>query len=75
MVWPAQATLPPWARKTPKIRLTETWKAGQRIFAARDSSGVDYVYLWATSRVGFGTKRPMCYRHHKTLGAIVKTCG
>ena len=28
-------------------RLTETWKAGQRIFAARDLSGVDYVYLWA----------------------------
>jgi transposase-like protein len=28
-------------------RLTETWKAEQRIFAARDLSGVDYVYLWA----------------------------
>ena len=28
-------------------RLTETWKAGQRIFAARDLSGADYVYLWA----------------------------
>ena len=28
-------------------RLTETWKAGQRAFAARDLSGVDYVYLWA----------------------------
>ena len=28
-------------------RLTETWKAGQRIFAARDLSGRDYVYLWA----------------------------
>ena len=28
-------------------RLTETWKAEQRIFAARDLSGADYVYLWA----------------------------
>jgi len=28
-------------------RLTETWKAGQRAFAARDLSGADYVYLWA----------------------------
>ncbi len=28
-------------------RLTETWKAGQRLFAARDLSGADYVYLWA----------------------------
>jgi transposase-like protein len=28
-------------------RLTETWKAGQRAFATRDLSGVDYVYLWA----------------------------
>jgi len=28
-------------------RLTETWKAGQRAFAARDLSVVDYVYLWA----------------------------
>jgi transposase-like protein len=28
-------------------RLTETWKAEQRIFAGRDLSGVDYVYLWA----------------------------
>jgi transposase-like protein len=28
-------------------RLTETWKAEQRIFAARDLSGVDYVYLRA----------------------------
>jgi transposase-like protein len=28
-------------------RLTETWKAEQRSFAARDLSGVDYVYLWA----------------------------
>ena len=27
-------------------RLTETWKAEQRSFAARDLSGVDYVYLW-----------------------------
>jgi hypothetical protein len=27
--------------------LTETWKAEQRAFAARDLSGVDYVYLWA----------------------------
>jgi Transposase, Mutator family len=29
------------------IRLTETWRAEQRAFAARDLSGVDYVYLWA----------------------------
>jgi transposase-like protein len=28
-------------------RLTESWKAEQRAFAARDLSGVDYVYLWA----------------------------
>jgi transposase-like protein len=28
-------------------RPTETWKAEQRAFAARDLSGVDYVYLWA----------------------------
>jgi hypothetical protein len=28
-------------------RLTETWQAEQRGFAARDLSAVDYVYLWA----------------------------
>jgi transposase-like protein len=28
-------------------RLTETWKAEQRAFTARDLSAVDYVYLWA----------------------------
>jgi transposase-like protein len=28
-------------------RLTETWQAGQRAFAARDLSHVDYVCLWA----------------------------
>jgi transposase-like protein len=28
-------------------RLTETWRAEQRAFAARDLSHVDYVYLWA----------------------------
>jgi transposase-like protein len=28
-------------------RLTETWKAEQRAFAARDLSAVDYVYVWA----------------------------
>ncbi|MEQ4725724.1 IS256 family transposase [Nonomuraea sp. B19D2] len=28
-------------------KLTETWKAEQGAFAARDLSGVDYVYLWA----------------------------
>jgi len=28
-------------------KLCETWKAEQRTFAARDLSGVDYVYLWA----------------------------
>jgi transposase-like protein len=28
-------------------RLTETWKAEQRAFAARDLSAVDCVYLWA----------------------------
>ena len=28
-------------------RLTETWKAEQRAFAARDLSGADYVYVWA----------------------------
>jgi transposase-like protein len=27
-------------------KLTETWKTEQRSFAARDLSGVDYVYLW-----------------------------
>jgi len=28
-------------------KLTETWQAEQRAFAARDLSGADYVYLWA----------------------------
>jgi putative transposase len=28
-------------------RLTETWREEQRVFAQRDLSGVDYVYLWA----------------------------
>ena len=28
-------------------RLTQTWQGEQRAFAARDLSGVDYVYLWA----------------------------
>src|SRR5580658_2738477 len=28
-------------------RLTEQWQAGQRAFAERDLSGVDYVCLWA----------------------------
>ena len=28
-------------------RLTETWQAEQRAFAARDLSQADYVYLWA----------------------------
>ena len=28
-------------------KLTETWQAEQRAFAARDLSAVDYVYLWA----------------------------
>jgi hypothetical protein len=28
-------------------KLTETWRAEQRTFAARDLSQVDYVYLWA----------------------------
>ena len=28
-------------------RLTEQWQAEQRVFAARDLSAVDYVYLWA----------------------------
>jgi transposase-like protein len=28
-------------------KLTETWKAEQRTFAARDLSTVDYVYVWA----------------------------
>ncbi|MGH3431342.1 MAG: IS256 family transposase [Thermocrispum sp.] len=28
-------------------RTTETWQAEQRAFAARDLSGVDFVYLWA----------------------------
>jgi transposase-like protein len=28
-------------------RLTQQWQAGQRAFAGRDLSGVDYVYLWA----------------------------
>src|SRR5271169_4694763 len=28
-------------------RLTETWQAEQRAFAARDLSGADFVYLWA----------------------------
>jgi transposase-like protein len=28
-------------------KLAETWQAEQRAFAARDLSGVDYVYVWA----------------------------
>ncbi|OLL89039.1 Mobile element protein [Pseudonocardia sp. Ae356_Ps1] len=28
-------------------KLTQTWKAEQRAFAARDLSSADYVYLWA----------------------------
>ena len=28
-------------------KLTEQWKTEQRVFAERDLSGVDYVYLWA----------------------------
>ncbi len=28
-------------------KLTQTWQGEQRAFAARDLSGVDYVYLWA----------------------------
>jgi transposase-like protein len=28
-------------------KLTETWQAEQRAFAARDLSAVDYVYVWA----------------------------
>lgn len=28
-------------------KLTETWQAEQKAFAARDLSGVDYVYVWA----------------------------
>jgi transposase-like protein len=28
-------------------RLTETWQAEQRAFAAKDLSGVDFVYVWA----------------------------
>jgi transposase-like protein len=28
-------------------KLTETWKVEQQAFAARDLSGVDFVYLWA----------------------------
>jgi putative transposase len=28
-------------------KLTEAWTSEQRAFAARDLSGVDYVYLWA----------------------------
>jgi transposase-like protein len=27
-------------------KLTDTWKSEQRVFAGRDLSGVDYVYLW-----------------------------
>ena len=27
-------------------KLTETWRGEARVFAARDLSGVDYVYLW-----------------------------
>ena len=38
-------------------RLTETWQAGQRTFAARDLSQVGYVYLRAEpqrARAQFG---------------------
>jgi hypothetical protein len=32
-------------------RLTGQWQAEQRAFAARDLSGVDYVYLWLRHEV------------------------
>ena len=28
-------------------KMTETWQAEQKVFAQRDLSGVDYVYVWA----------------------------
>ena len=38
-------------------RLAEQWQAGQRAFAARDLSQVDYVYLWADDIVPAGDDR------------------
>ena len=45
------------------IKLTQTWQAEQKAFAARDLSGVDYVYVWAdgiftTSMCAW--RRPSC---------------
>jgi len=41
-------------------KMTEAWKAEQRTFAARDLSGVDYVYLWAD-----GIHVNICLEEHK----------
>ena len=43
-------------------RLTETWKAEQKAFAARDLSGVDYAYLFAPAPVVPDVMKPGC-RH------------
>jgi len=42
-------------------KLTETWKAEQATFAARDLSHVDYVYLWATGSTStFASRSTSC---------------
>ena len=44
-------------------RLTETWQAEQPAFAARDLSGVDYVYVWADGihvNIGLGSTSCAC---------------
>ena len=50
-------------------KLTETWKAEQRAFAARDLSGVDYVYLWADGihvNIRLEEHNCACWYHRRT---------
>ena len=53
-------------------KLTETWKAEQKAFAARDLSGADYVYLWVDGihlgiRLGEGKLCLLVVRHDALL--------
>lgn len=47
-------------------KLIRRWKAEQRAFAARDLSGVGYIYLWADGthvNVRLGARWARCFRH------------
>jgi hypothetical protein len=55
-------------------KMTETWQAEQKVFAQRDLSGADYVYVWADGivrqrapgpdqAVPAGADRGACGRH------------